>query len=468
MNSYFLNPFFLLAAGNVALFGVLFGRWALRKPRVFLRYGFLLSFLFSTMSASLIPRSGGSGSLDYVTTGNEAWRLVMNVQELLAILVIGLVLLVSLSGKMRASNGVRVVVTLLVLLAVTTSLGTAFTPDADWSRGLVIPTAFLVAILVHSSSSFEQYFRYALFGLVVVVFGSLIALIIAPNWALVGPWDGLFALDGRLAGLTGHPNALGFLVVLLIVLTWWGVASARSAFIIIGVSLIVLLLTVSRTAWIAAIVAGSIWAAFRLFPRLTTAARIQTSFFILGFGVAVVINGVALGLIEMGDRVSSGAATLTGRTEIWSLSWEMWKKSPVFGYGTNAWSEEWREGFGFSWAGQAHNQFFQTLVQSGMFGALVLVVYVVVLVKLAIAKAESSKGASIALVAVLVIRGITETPLRFFVLDQMFFAHLIILLMLVLPERAVGGKGEKYWLSGAPVEVKRLVSLRSIQRTGDR
>jgi O-antigen ligase len=439
MISYFLNPFVLLAAVSAVLFSVLVGRWALRKPRVFLRYAFLLAFLLATLWASLMPRSTELSSLDYLHAGKEVWQVVMNVQEVLALLVIGFVLLAALSGKVRATKDVRMLTMVLVLFAMTAVIGTALTPDADWSRGLLIPTAFLVAMLLHGSSSVEAYSRYVIFGLVVVVFGSLLAFIIAPDWALSGRGDGLFNLDGRLLGLTTHPNALGYLAVFLVVLTWWTVTSSRSALIIIGVSLAVLVLTVSRTAWIAAIVAASIWAAFRFFPKLTPAARIQTSVLILGFGVAAVIAGVSFGFIDSGDRVFVGATTLTGRTEVWYLSWELWKESPLFGYGTAAWSEEWRGRFGLSWAGQAHNQIFQTLVQSGLVGAVVLIIYLVILIRLALAKAEISNGASIALVAVLLIRGITEAPLRSFILDQMFFAHLIVLLMLLFPEKG-GGK----------------------------
>ena len=434
MRAYLENPFVLLAIANAIIFGVLLGQRSLRNPGIFLRYAFLFSFLLSTLWASLRPRTETPDGPDLYSTGKELWRLVMNFQEILVAIVILFVVLLATSGKLHPTKNTKLASAALALFAATAAIGTIFTAEASWSRGLVIPTAFMVALLMYGRPPLEEWSRYIVFGLALVIIGSLVALVVSPEWALSGRGDGLFNLDGRLVGLSRHPNALGYLAVLLIVITWWSVTSRRVAIVLISASIAVLILTVSRTAWVAAIAAFSTWIVFRFFPKMSTDSRIFTSFGVLGFGAAIVISGVWLGFISLEDRVFFGATTLTGRTYLWGITWDLWKGSPFFGYGTDAWSIEWREHFGLPWAGQAHNQFFDTLITAGVLGVLALFFLIGVLLKLAIDRAETSRGASVALVGIFLIRGITESSLGSTTFDQMFFSVLILFLMLVLPE----------------------------------
>jgi O-antigen ligase len=126
------------------------------------------------------------------------------------------------------------------------------------------------------------------------------------------------------------------------------------------------------------------------------------------------------------DRVT----TLTGRTELWRTGLEAWQRAPLTGAGPEFF-ETYATNSGQAWAGQAHNQLVQTLTQYGVVGLLTLVVYVVVMVQVAFQMSARTRATSVALIALLLVRSITETPLTGLELE-----HLTVYGLLIAWERA--------------------------------
>jgi O-antigen ligase len=67
---------------------------------------------------------------------------------------------------------------------------------------------------------------------------------------------------------------------------------------------------------------------------------------------------------------------------------------------------------GMDHAVSAHNQFLQTLSVAGTMGLIGLVVYLGVLMRYAIRAARPSQGLSVALLILVLLRCVTETPLQ--------------------------------------------------------
>ena len=87
-------------------------------------------------------------------------------------------------------------------------------------------------------------------------------------------------------------------------------------------------------------------------------------------------------------------------------------RNPLFGYGISMWNDSYRMQIGMDHAVSAHNQFLQTLSVAGTMGLIGLVVYLGVLVRYAIRAARRSQGLSVALLILVLLRCVTETPLQ--------------------------------------------------------
>ena len=117
--------------------------------------------------------------------------------------------------------------------------------------------------------------------------------------------------------------------------------------------------------------------------------------------------------------------TLTGRTRIWGAGIEAFLENPVFGAGGDVYSQ-YAEDTGQEWAGQAHNEFVQTLAADGLVGMAGLLTYLFVLLFLGLRLAPVSRGASMGLVVTFVLRWLTETPVRSVGFEQVLVLGLLI------------------------------------------
>lgn len=106
--------------------------------------------------------------------------------------------------------------------------------------------------------------------------------------------------------------------------------------------------------------------------------------------------------------------SLTGRTEIWDAALHGFRLNNWFGYGPNLLDEAYRARWipGLDAAGQAHNQFIQSMGGEGYLGLGSLVVLVVILAYYALRYSDVSNGLALAVTGVYICRMMTETPLR--------------------------------------------------------
>lgn len=268
------------------------------------------------------------------------------------------------------------------------------------------------------------------------VYGSLIALIIAPDWAVYAIADArdYFHIGGQLSGLTSHPNVLGPIAATALILEFVPFERRRTWPIHVAASLTVLLLAQSRMGLIAAVVGLLFLTTGRrsLRPMRWVVALVgaaAAASFVLSPHLAQVIQNAFVGNTDL--------LTLNGRIQVWRYAYNQFLLNPFTGYGPNLFNPK---GAGAtagafpSWAGQAHNQIFQTLGETGIIGMVALVALVAALVTAAAKRSRVLAGLSSGMTAIMLTRFVTEAPLAGFGgFDQSFALLFVLIAVLITP-----------------------------------
>jgi exopolysaccharide production protein ExoQ len=267
----------------------------------------------------------------------------------------------------------------------------------------------------------------------VVMLGSLLAAWWAPALALDRDYASLIpGLSWRLVGLTDHANSLGALAVVALMLELSPAVQAKPRLLLLIPALAVLLLSQSKTAWVEVVLALSLLRFNGLRARLFGLERARGAVGMLALlAIAVALLLILLGMLASSDRAlawidHASLTTLTGRTKIWEITWAEFERSPWLGYGPALWDAQYRYEQGLVSVGQGHNQYIHTLGQAGLVGAGCLLVYVATLLRNSLAAWRAGMGLPLALVLLLLVRGVTETPLNLnSILSTDAFLHLL-------------------------------------------
>lgn len=209
------------------------------------------------------------------------------------------------------------------------------------------------------------------------------------NWDHIPPsyyWiHGLLFEGGPIQGVFANRNPLGFgalLGLICFVMQWWlGIRSHVSAAAWSGLALLILALTRSATV---ALCAGScvvVFLAIRYLRGIPRERRSLVSFRLLMAGV---FGGV--GAFAVADSIFTflGRSTdLTGRGIIWERLLLLWEMKPILGWGWIMYWPPWIPMFRYlvvrpdgTPTMQAHNAYIEALFQTGVIGAVLLVICV--------------------------------------------------------------------------------------------
>jgi O-antigen ligase len=247
--------------------------------------------------------------------------------------------------------------------------------------------------------------------------------------------------DTRFWGLGSGPNSIAPLAIVQLLLQlhqhrrpspfWWlanGVAAAAA--------LLVLLWAQSQTAWAAA-------ALVLPFAMLRSSLDTQTgrtafkphhvvsglfvSILVIGYIGAELINSGALqAVLDLlpGERsgvwksgsfdtaTAIGDQVMTGRGQIWAVALDVWRDNPWLGFGGRAWDFDFRHYYGLHYAVHAHSQPLQALSVSGLVGFSVFAVYFGALAWFSWKASAPSRGLTLALFVLILVRTVTEVPLE--------------------------------------------------------
>lgn len=274
--------------------------------------------------------------------------------------------------------------------------------------------------------------------LVVLMLGSLVLGALFPNRYAETNYVGLIpGFHIRLHGLAPHANSLAPLALLYLLLAYW--VPGKKFWHALGVTsaLLVLVLTQSKTVWGAGVLIMIVVALVRLHQQFNQELRQARIGLATLFTLSVFFGGVLLLPWLFTDYASGlfnaltaerGVTTLTGRTEIWHVTIETWKNNPWFGYGPDLWDLDFRLQHGAALAAwHAHNQFIQALGEAGILGLIANIIYAAAFIYYGFKFAGRTRGISLALLLLILVRTVTEIPLRFNVLlDTTFFVHVVV------------------------------------------
>ena len=291
-------------------------------------------------------------------------------------------------------------------------------------KGLYVPI-LLVAIYYQPVRDLRLTLGAAKLAIFVLTAGSLLGIGLRPDFVLHRPHAGVIpGIDWRLFGLTSHANTLGPVALLGLLLELY--SPCRRGWmraLNFSAALAVFVLAQSRTAWAAALLIAAVVAV----PLLMMSNRdrssgtgsgaqsfsraVWTLLGCIGLLIAVTCGIVALGGTEYLQR-KTDLGTLNGRLQIWDITLQAWRENVLFGYGPEVWGADRQLRFRMFHVGQAHNQFVQTLGDAGIAGLALLVVYLLAFLYVASQRFTASKGLILALLLLLLVRCVTEAPMR--------------------------------------------------------
>lgn len=267
--------------------------------------------------------------------------------------------------------------------------------------------------------------------LVLVLVGSALAFAVGLPGVTVPYEVGVLpGLAFRMQGILPHANDLAPLPVLYLLLEWSFPSRSIIRRPVGAVAVVLLVLTQSKTAWIAALV---------VFVLVALADRWEQRDVRLAAGLGIVALLAAFTVYSYvgNEQVTSAveqASTFTGRTRLWVVGFEAWAEQPVWGHGPEFY-EDYARRTNQEWAGQAHNQVVEVVAERGLVGLVGLAVYVAALCRSALRSRTVSRATSLGLVGLLLTRFITETPLSGFGLE-----HLTVFALLMAWERELGAQ----------------------------
>ena len=268
--------------------------------------------------------------------------------------------------------------------------------------------------------------------LALIVFSSLIAAIIAPQLVMQTGYVGLIpGFDLRLWGMTSHANTLGAVASMLLMLEL-AEPSARAWLraSILAAAGLALILTQSKTSIAAVFIGFSIISGWRLLTRADepkTGGSRDRSLIPIGILGVFFVSIAALGALaisldigvlaslekQLGARAVEELSTATNRTAIWRAAIKAGLESPLFGQGADFWELDNRLRLGLSSASSAHNLFLQAFSRSGFIGLAALMVFFYFLVQYSMRAAKATRGGSLAILVMLMMRSMFEANIQF-------------------------------------------------------
>ncbi len=236
--------------------------------------------------------------------------------------------------------------------------------------------------------------------------------IVLPLGLAMQPVLGGGAGDGRIQGLSAHPNEFGMAAALGVILAV-GILSQhrRTALLLLAVGPVCIVVSDSRTAALAASV-GLIVAARPLIGRAAPGLAVIGAVFA---AAGIVVSGAG---DVVGDAVArSGDAqeivTVTGRTTLWNLSLDLINAKPLTGVGADSTTvalEPALESGRLNWfATSGHNAFLQFALSGGWPAAIAFLAFP--FTYWAAARGRPSAGRD-AIVVAIMINGLTESVMR--------------------------------------------------------
>lgn len=315
-----------------------------------------------------------------------------------------------------------------------------FGTETSISYKTFYPFVIVYALYLTSNSDENVLLRLVRESLLIFLLAGLCLIVLKPSLVLQSNYPGFVpGMSSRYWGLASHANNVGPLAVFFsLIVAWLPYRRRVVTLFALTVAATTLLLSQSKTAIVAGTAVGGVLILRILFNAVfhKSSGRVSglaaLTCLMLGgvsFLAALVLDLLSRPMDAIFDRLQARGTLLTGREKIWSITMAEWEQSPLFGYGPNLWGDEFSARFGYyGIASNSHNQFFDTLGAAGILGVICLGIYILLLAVFAIRLANATKWLSLAFLTLLVMRGITEVPLKTInITTSDFFMHVVVI-----------------------------------------
>ncbi len=304
--------------------------------------------------------------------------------------------------------------------------------NGGFSYKLLFFPLFLFCVYLMPRISLSRTIPHVLPIFMVFVVISLVSMVFAPGWAYSNYTNSWIGIPIRLQGLSSHPNSLGNISLVLLILLRFLKKKGFWYYFLNLSGLAVIVLSQSKTIWVTLL----LWVVLEWLVKTFSSHPQRTTRLLTG---VIAFLGLTLTFLVLFYRDWFPIATvtplsLTGRVDVWQITLETWLEQPLFGYGPNLWNLFFRQDFGFLWAGQAHNQFLQTLGESGLIGLAALLFYLYAYIRSGSLGLVQTHFATFGILMAVVVRSFVESPFRTYSLDEGFLIQAVFVLILINAE----------------------------------
>jgi O-antigen ligase len=332
----------------------------------------------------------------------------------------------SYASARQGNAPVFLILAVAVFLITGGLVNSLFGTKPDLGHDLIYPFLLFGVALTLPGEGYVNTARTVRNLIVALCAASLLMALISPDQVLQTGHKGLIpGFNLRLWGTMPHANALGGLSLFYLIverLVPWKNCTLR--WLAWGLVFVTLILTQSKTNWMIGLALAGILFALEMRRALGEGVKnplrqqaVAAVLSILIIGTVVAYAGLlVIGPETLADRigrdfVSAGGTTLTGRDVIWALAINEWQANPLFGYGPAMWDDEYRQAVRVAYAFHGHNQYLNTLSRAGLFGMAGLVLMLVAYAYYAMRYFTVTHGVLLAVLAMILIRGFTESPM---------------------------------------------------------
>lgn len=402
--------------------------------------------LTSIMSGRNVVSAGSDPSLDWATTTTALNVFILQIISFSIVLICTFRILYVFKSMTYHDNGTKLILyAYLFYFTANVVLNGVLGTKPFINHHGIYSLLVTYAIFIETDCSITKYIQATKIAILLLLFFSVLTALVLPQIAVQENYNGIIpSISFRLWGLGSHPNSIGAISLFFLLLITHEQFEIRLVqFFAVVIASIVLILSQSKTVFIALITCFGIMLYYRMKLRIGFKTKqLIVSLIIFAVAITLILSIIIdiealstklLSLIQSDDTFS-----LTGRDRIWDVAILEWKNNPLFGYGPTMWDEEFRNLIGMNYAFSAHNQFLQSLACAGIFGFMSLIIYLLVLFIFSIRVADATKGLSLAIFVLFALRSITETPLSLgTIISGEFMMQAQFILILIFSYRCV-------------------------------
>ena len=268
-------------------------------------------------------------------------------------------------------------------------------PGLTQRRSLAIIMTTVAGLYLGTRYNWQTMLRAIALAWFIIAISSFLTGLLVPSFGRmhevhVGAWQGLFYEKNQLGGMMARAALFGAFLCIMDRQFRWHWAG------LVGLSLVLILLSTSKTALLGCFLGLGILITAALMKR-----GVNTGLIIIWLGTIVVGAGAALLVFapELVFALLGRDMTLTGRTDIWIALIDYIEQRPLLGYGYGAfWSPDsdpgnWvREALQWD-APTAHNGWMEVTLALGLVGLFFLAMdFIITVVRAAIASIDTWTG----------------------------------------------------------------------------